>query len=65
MSVKVRFSLSYLGDKLTGVFLLGGEKLVNLFANFAFGNLDIVLGLTVISHQGEETIVGNIELVFC
>lgn len=65
MSVKVRFSLSHLGDKLTGVFLLGGEKLVNLFANFAFGNLDIVLGLTVISHQGEETIVGNIELVFC
>ena len=63
MLVKVRFYLSHLSGKLTGVFLLGGEKLVNLLANLALRNLDIVFSLTVISHQGEETIVGNIKLV--
>jgi hypothetical protein len=50
--------------KLTGVFLFGGEKLVDLLANFSLGNLDIVLGLTIIGHQGEETIIRNIELLF-
>jgi hypothetical protein len=49
--------------KLTGVFLLGGEKLVNLLTNFAIGNLNIVLGLTIIGHQRKKTIIGDIELL--
>jgi hypothetical protein len=48
--------------KLTGVLLFGGEELVDLLTNFSIGNLDIVLGLTIIGHQGEETIVRDIEL---
>jgi len=48
-----------------GVLLLLGKELLNLITNLSIWNLDIVLGLTIISHQGEETIVGNIEqLVF-
>jgi len=48
-----------------GVLLIGGEKLVNLFANFSIGNLDIVLSLTIIGHQRKETIIRDIEqLVF-
>ena len=46
----------------TGVLLFGGEEFIDLLTNFAFRNLDIILGLTIISHQGEETIVGDIEL---
>jgi len=48
-----------------GVLLLGGEKLVNLLANLSVRDLNIILGLTIISHQREETIIGDIEqLVF-
>jgi len=50
---------------LTGILLLGREELLDLLTNFSIGNLDIVLGLTIIGHQGEETIVRDIEqLVF-
>jgi len=48
-----------------GVFLLGGEKLGYLLTNFPIGNLDIILGLTIIGHQREETIIRDIkQLVF-
>jgi len=48
-----------------GVLLILGEQLVNLLANLSIGNLDIILGLAIISHQGEETIIRDIEkLVF-
>merc|ERR1711977_159538 len=48
-----------------GILLLGREELLDLLTNFSIGNLDIVLGLTIIGHQGEETIVRDIEqLVF-
>jgi len=48
-----------------GILLLGGEKLVDLLANLSIGDLDIILGLAIISHQGEEAIIGDIEqLVF-
>jgi len=46
----------------TGILLLGGEELLNLVTNLSIWDLDIILGLTIIGHQGEETIVGNIEL---
>jgi len=48
-----------------GILLVSGEKLVNLISNLSVGDLDIILGLAIISHQGKETIIGNIEeLVF-
>jgi hypothetical protein len=47
---------------LTGVLAILGEHLVDLVANLALGNLDVVLGGAVIGHEGEETIVGNVEL---
>jgi hypothetical protein len=50
------------GRKLTGVLLIDGEELVDLVTNLSIGNLDIILGLTVIGHQGEETIIRDVEL---
>jgi hypothetical protein len=47
---------------LTGILLVSGEKLVNLLSNLSIGDLDIILGLAIISHQGKEAIIGNIEL---
>jgi len=52
-------------DDNVGVLLLNLEELVDLLTNFSIGDLDIILGLTIISHQGEETVIGDIEkLVF-
>jgi hypothetical protein len=48
--------------QLTGVLLFSSEKLLDLLANLTLGDLNIILGLAIISHQGEETIIGNIEL---
>lgn len=48
--------------RLTGVLLLLGEKLADLVANLAVGNLDIVLGVAVVLHQGQEVVVGDVEL---
>jgi hypothetical protein len=47
---------------LTGVLAVLVEHLGNLLANFAVGELDIVLGGAVIGHEGEETVVGDIDL---
>lgn len=46
----------------TGVLLLLAEELGDLLANFTVGNLDIILGSTVFGHEGEEAVVGNVEL---
>lgn len=48
--------------RLTGVLLLGLEETDDLLANLSVGNLDIVLGVTVIGHEGEVVIVGDVEL---
>jgi len=47
---------------LTGVLVLLVEKLVNLVTNLAIWDLDIVLGGTVVGHEGKETVVSDIEL---
>ena len=47
---------------LTGVLLVNTEKLVDLVTDFTIRHLDVALGVTVIVHEGEETIVGDIEL---
>jgi len=49
-------------NRLTSILLIGAEKLLNLVTNFTIRNLDIILGLAVIGHKGEESIVGDIEL---
>lgn len=44
-----------------GVLLLVLEELLNLGANLALGALDVVLHGAVLSHEGEETIVLDVE----
>jgi hypothetical protein len=48
---------------LTGVLLLLTEELVDLFANLTLGNLDIILGTTILRHEGEKAVVGDVKLV--
>ena len=48
--------------ELTGVLALLGEELVDLVTNFTVGKLDIVLGGTIVRHEGKETIVLDVEL---
>jgi hypothetical protein len=48
--------------QLTGILAILGEHLVDLVTNLVVGELDIVLGGAVIRHEGEETIVGNVNL---
>lgn len=47
---------------LTGILLLFAEELGDFFANLALWNLDIVLGSAILGHEGEEAIVGDVEL---
>jgi hypothetical protein len=48
---------------LTGVLLLLSEELGDLLANLVVGQRDIILGVTVVGHKGEETVVGDVELI--
>ena len=50
------------GAGLTRILLLGLEELGDLLANFALGHLDVVLGVTVVAHEGEVAVVGDVEL---
>lgn len=50
--------------RLTALLLINGEHLVDLLTNFVVGNLDIILGVTVVGHQGHEAILGDVELNF-
>ena len=47
---------------LTSVFAIFGEELINLVTDFAVRDLNIVLGGTVVGHEGEEAVVSHIEL---
>ena len=49
---------------LTGVLLLLLEELGDLLANLVVGQRNIVLGVTVIGHEGEEAVVGDVELEY-
>lgn len=44
------------------VLSLLGKQLVNLLSNLAVGDLDIVLHVAAISHEGQEAIISDIEL---
>ncbi len=50
------------GRALTGVLLFGTEEFLNLVTDFTFWHLDVILGGTIIRHEGQETIIGDIEL---
>lgn len=47
----------------TGIFVLGDEHLLDLVTNISLGELDIVLGVTIVRHEGKEAVIGNIKLV--
>jgi hypothetical protein len=49
--------------RLTGVFFLSVEELLDLLTDFTFRNFNVILGLTVVGHQGEESIVRNVKLL--
>lgn len=48
--------------ELTGVLLVLGEELLDLVTSFTVWDLDVVLGVTVVGHEGKETIISDIEL---
>jgi hypothetical protein len=48
--------------QLTGVLLLSSKKLIDLLANLTLRDFNIILGLTIISHQREESVIRDIEL---
>ena len=50
------------GLELTGVLLLLNEELVDSVTDLVLGDLDVVLGGAVVKHEGEETIVSDVEL---
>jgi hypothetical protein len=52
-------------NQLTGVLLINLEELVDLLTNLTVGHADIVLGVTVVVHEGEEAIVRDVELQQC
>lgn len=49
-------------SELTGILLFGTEELLDFLAHFSVGNLDVILGIAVIRHQGKKAILGNIQL---
>lgn len=53
---------AFRGRSLTGVLAVLGEELVDLVTNFAIGKLDVVFGGAVVGHEGEETVISNVEL---
>jgi len=48
-------------DDNVGILLLGLEEAEDLLANLTIGHLDIILGVAVVAHEGEEVIVRDIE----
>ena len=57
-----RVAVKIVRRQLTGVLLLRLEKLGDLLTDLTIGHLDVVLGVTVIAHEGEVAVVGDIEL---
>ena len=47
---------------LTGILAILNEKLLDLVTDFALRELDIVLGGTIIRHEGEEAVISHVKL---
>ena len=58
----VSFCLPRTECALTGVLAILNEKLLDLVTDFALGELDIVLGGTIIRHEGEEAVISHVKL---
>lgn len=46
----------------TGIFLVSVEQFLNLLANLAIGDFDIILGLAIVGHQGKKAIIRDVKL---
>jgi hypothetical protein len=46
----------------TGILLISPEKLDNLVTNFTVRHANIVFGVAILAHEGEEAVVGDIKL---
>jgi hypothetical protein len=64
-----QWSIDASESRLTGIFLFLGEELLDpsLDGNFALvgflgGHLDIVFHGTILSHEGQEAVIGDIKL---
>lgn len=51
--------------RLTGVFFLGAEELLDLVANLSIRNLDVIFGCAVIGHERKKIIISDIQLESC
>lgn len=59
----MKFKCAQVCGRLTGVLLLSLEEAEDLLANLSVGDLDIILGVTVVLHEGKVSIVGDVELL--
>lgn len=48
--------------QLTGILFFSAEKLLNFITNLSIGNLDIILGVAVLTHKRKEAIFRHIKL---
>lgn len=48
-------------DNNVGILLIGLEQLDDLVTDLTVGHLDIILGVTIVVHQGEVAIIGDVE----
>jgi hypothetical protein len=56
--------LTHSGNNSDKEFLALIELSLDLVTKFTFGQLDIILGATVVKHQGKETVINVDEGVF-
>jgi hypothetical protein len=49
--------------RLTAILVVHSEHLVDLLTNLVVGNLNIILGVTVVGHEGHEAVLGDVELI--
>ena len=47
---------------LTGILAILNEELLDFVTDVTLRELDVVLGGAVIRHEGEEAVIGNVEL---
>jgi hypothetical protein len=48
-------------DDNVGILLIGDEKLGDLVGNLTLGHLNVVLGVAIVAHERQETVIRDIE----
>ena len=48
---------------LTGILLLGAEELLDFIAGLALREFDVILGSSIVRHEGEKAILTDVELL--